>query len=263
MERCPLERVRGRPTQSTVDEANHRCRFVGFNTLCAERARAPRNARVFFEVVIERCVGVVQLGWIGTVVRCDQESGDGVGDDQVSWGVDGIRLKKWAGGDTPYRTARKWRDGDVIGCAADLARGDLSFALNGVWSGPDGVAFRGVAMPENGLAPAVTGGYGFACVVNLGDRPWRHGPPAGFRAAHEFFRASTGLDEWLAVHLGGDGNAEARAAVRAAAGGDLRRLQEMRMRDLSQALPLSRWDPAARDAFLEAARELRRRPPVT
>ena len=182
---------------------------------------------------------------------------------QVSWGVDGIRLKKWAGGDTPYRTARKWRDGDVIGCAADLARGDLHFSLNGVWSGPDGVAFRGIAMPENGLAPAVTGGYGFACVVNLGDRPWRHGPPAGFRAAHEFFRASTGLDEWLAVHLGGDGNAEARAAVRAAAGGDLRRLQEMRMRDLSQALPLSQWDPAARDAFLEAARELRRRTPVT
>ena len=52
--------------------------------LCAERARAPRNARVFFEVVIERCVGVVQLGWIGTVVRCDQESGDGVGDDGVT-----------------------------------------------------------------------------------------------------------------------------------------------------------------------------------
>ena len=107
---------------------------------------------------------------------------------QVSWGVDGIRLKKWAGGDTPYRTARKWRDGDVIGCAADLARGDLSFALNGVWSGPDGVAFRGITMPENGLAPAVTGGYGFACIVNLGDRPFKHGPPAGFRTAHEFFR---------------------------------------------------------------------------
>ena len=71
------------------------------------------------------------------------------------------------------------------------------------------------------------------------------------------------LDDWLAVHVGGWDCAEVRAAVRAAAGGDLRRLQEMRMRDLSQALPLSQWDPAARDAFLEAARELRRRTPVT
>ena len=71
------------------------------------------------------------------------------------------------------------------------------------------------------------------------------------------------LDDWLAAHVGGDDCAEVRAAVRAAAGGDLRRLQEMRMRDLSQALPLSQWDPAARDAFLEAALDLRRRPPVT
>ena len=118
-------------------------------------------------------------------------------------------------------------------------------------------------MPENGLAPAVTGGYGFACVVNLGDRPWRHGPPAGFRAAHDFFReVASALDDWLAAHLGGDGNAEARAAVRTAAGGDLRRLQAMRARDLSRELPLSEWDPAARDAFLEAARDLRNAAPA-
>ena len=118
-------------------------------------------------------------------------------------------------------------------------------------------------MPENGLAPAVTGGYGFACIVNLGDRPFRHGPPAGFRAAHEFFReAASALDEWLAAHLGGDGNAEARAAVSAAAGGDLRRLQAMRPRDLSRELPLSRWDPAARETFLRAALDLRAAAPV-
>ena len=47
------------------------------------------------------------------------------------------------------------------------------------------------------------------------------------------------------------------AAVRAAAGGDLRRLQAMRPRDLSREPPLSRWEAAPRDAFLEAARDLR------
>ena len=71
------------------------------------------------------------------------------------------------------------------------------------------------------------------------------------------------LDDWLAANVGGDGIPEVWAAVRAAAGGDLRRLQAMRPRDLSRELPLSRWEPAVRDAFLEAARELRRRPPVT
>ena len=54
----------------------------GFNTLCGERPVPAERARMFFEVTIERCVGVVQLGWIGTVVRCDQESGDGAGDDR-------------------------------------------------------------------------------------------------------------------------------------------------------------------------------------
>ena len=65
------------------------------------------------------------------------------------------------------------------------------------------------------------------------------------------------LDDWLAVHVGGWDCAEVRAAVRAAAGGLLPVLQAMRPRDLSRELPLSRWDPAARDAFLEAARDLR------
>ena len=85
----------------------------------------------------------------------------------------------WAGGETAYGTARKWRDGDVLGCAADLARGDLSFALNGVWSGPAGVAFRGITMPENGLAPAVTGGYGFTEeFMGRGQRGGGRRPPA-------------------------------------------------------------------------------------
>ena len=78
-----------------------------------------------------------------------------------------------------------------------------------------------------------------------------------------FREAETTLDDWLAAHVGGDGNAEVRAAVRTAAGGDLRRLQAMRPRDLSRELPLSRWDPAPRDAFLEAAlEELRAEAPV-
>ena len=67
LERCPLERVRGRPTQSTVDEASHRCRFVGFNTLCAERARRAaerkRLLRGHDRAVRRRRAA---RGWIGT-----------------------------------------------------------------------------------------------------------------------------------------------------------------------------------------------------
>ena len=72
-----------------------------------------------------------------------------------------------------------------------------------------------------------------------------------------FREAEITLDDWLAAHVGGNDLAEVRAAVRAAAGGDLRRLQAMRPRDLSRELPLSQWDPAAVETFLRAARDLR------
>ncbi|KAH8071081.1 hypothetical protein JL721_4512 [Aureococcus anophagefferens] len=132
-------------------------------------------ARVY-EVVIGTCVGVVQLGWLGAVHETDVESGDGVGDDKLSWGVDGIRAKKWHDGDRPYATA-KWKDGDVVTAAADLATGDLRFAVNGDWAAADATAFPNIAVPSDGHVPAVTGGYGFVCTINLGDRPFKCRPP--------------------------------------------------------------------------------------
>ena len=122
------------------------------STRCAQNGPGPRGTQESSSR--SRSSGAwASSSWAGSALSSDATRSPATASatTRSRWGVDGIRLKKWAGGDTPYRTARKWRDGDVIGCAADLARGDLSFALNGVWSGPDGVAFRGVAMPENGF----------------------------------------------------------------------------------------------------------------
>jgi len=186
--RAVLRRVRGLPKDSLAS-SDHRCVFLAFNTICAESARVPCGARGYFEVEIEKCVGCVQLGWVGSVEAVEEETGHGVGDDKTGWGVDGDRLAKWHDGGRPYEIARKWRDGDVICCAADLAAGDLLFALNGDWEGPDVRAFSGIDIPTNGLAPACSASQGFTCVFNLGDRAWRYAPPPGYRGAHDFWLA--------------------------------------------------------------------------
>ena len=69
------------------------------------------------------------------------------------------------------------QDGDVVTAAADLATGDLRFAVNGDWAAADATAFPNIAVPSDGLVPALTGGYGFVCTINLGDRPFKCRPP--------------------------------------------------------------------------------------
>eukprot|EP01047_Picozoa_sp_COSAG01_P072374 COSAG01_NODE_11492_length_1922_cov_148.682940_2_plen_94_part_00 len=60
---------------------------------------------------------------------------EGVGDDACSWGVDGARVQAWGdGGGKEYGQA--WQEGDVIGLAAILDTGAISFGLNGSWDPP-------------------------------------------------------------------------------------------------------------------------------
>ena len=92
---------------------------------------------------------------------------------------------KWHNGSAPHPA--HWTEGDVISAAADLASGDLRFAVNGDWTAPEALAFERIDVPAGGLVPALTGGQGFACSVNLGSEPFAHEPPdPSFRAVAEF-----------------------------------------------------------------------------
>ena len=172
---------------------------------------------------------------------------------------------------------RKWRalpsSGAVFGTTATAGRTWLSYARPGGapprWQWPFFYAADDAELARLLVElarvtradeePSPSGRFLEAAVAfaaeDASPRPSR--PPPASADELEAARAAIDLDEWLAAHLGGDGLAEARAAVREAAGGDLWRLQTLRPRDLSRKLPLSRWEAAARDAFLEAARDLR------
>lgn len=131
---------------------------------------------------------------------------DGVGDNKFSWGIDGVQARKrhdvmneksrhlastwrpstWRprarahGGDEDVdgeEYGEEWKEGDIVGCMADLDAKSLSFSLNDT---PMGLAFQGILV-EGGLFPALTMSAEATCSVtcNFGEdpeRPLKHQP---------------------------------------------------------------------------------------
>lgn len=118
---------------------------------------------------------VGQIGWATRGFTPHARHGDGVGDDDCSWGFDGNRVRKWAGG-SGRSWGESWGEGDVIGIAANLHKGEIWFGRNGNWDAPMGCAFDGVS-PDSGLFPALTGARGLKLQVNRGENPWAYGLP--------------------------------------------------------------------------------------
>eukprot|EP01062_Namystynia_karyoxenos_P065125 TRINITY_DN5839_c0_g1_i1.p1 TRINITY_DN5839_c0_g1~~TRINITY_DN5839_c0_g1_i1.p1 ORF type:complete len:1238 (+),score=326.31 TRINITY_DN5839_c0_g1_i1:120-3833(+) len=69
----------------------------------------------------------------------------------------------------------RWGVLTVIGCAADLDKGELLFGRNGSWGPPYGRVFTGADFSA-GLFPALSGSFGARAHFNFCG-PFRHGPP--------------------------------------------------------------------------------------
>ena len=138
---------------------------VGLPFIAAERTQ------VYFEVTIAYIGRCPQIGWATQGFKPD--GGYGVGDDSFSWGADGIRGALWHKA-KPQAWATRWKDGDVIGCAADLEQGTVWFGCNGTWV----VAFEQCAAKwKHGLRPVISG----SCMAfALNKTPQFQGPRQGF-----------------------------------------------------------------------------------
>lgn len=110
--------------------------------------------------------GIQQLGWATT--SCPFTNEEGVGDAVDSYAFDGKRRKKWNVNCTQY--GENWAAGDVIGCYADLDKGEISFSRNG---NSLGTAFSNVRTAQKGMAyfPAISLSHNERCEVNFGSRP--------------------------------------------------------------------------------------------
>ncbi len=79
-----------------------------------------------------------------------------MGDDAFSFGADGHRKLKWFNGSSEFGEA--WKDGDTIGLAANLHKGNKSFlfSVNGNWESPNGLAFENIDADLPWISPGLT-----------------------------------------------------------------------------------------------------------
>jgi hypothetical protein len=157
--------------------------FRVWSTVRAGDAVCPWGGLGYYEVEVLHAGDYTQFGF------CSREwpakkgySREGVGDDGLSWAVDGDRVMKWhKENNCPF--GGRWREGDVVGLACDLradwSGGRMLVSLNGDFAPPYGAAFDlPAAGLEGGLCPALTASSGLFCCNLGGLRPFRHAPPS-------------------------------------------------------------------------------------
>jgi ankyrin repeat protein len=153
--------------------ADYVLQFSNFNTFAADVMLL--GGCFYFELQVVEVIGIMQFGFCtkGYEQRRNPQ-GEGVGDDQYSWAVDGDRSLKWHNGSTNYGST--WAVGDVIGFAVDMrsqAAAVMSISVNGSFAAPNGIAFDNIAAPY--LTPAFSATSG-QYRVNFGDRPFAYAP---------------------------------------------------------------------------------------
>jgi hypothetical protein len=166
-------------TQSNEDSEQvlHVAQFTGeFATIGVPTALATGTAKVYFEVTLVRLGLDMQLGWAAaSFERTTERSGDGADDTTDSWAVDGGNQKAWHDGRTSAWPV-EWKEGDVLGFAADLTTGTLRFAQNGEWQHANPFE-ESAKLPATGNFPALSMGGGGTLRLNLGGAPLCHAGP--------------------------------------------------------------------------------------
>ena len=85
---------------------------------------------------------LAQIGFADSEFKAVADRGQGVGDDDHSWGCDLMRLRKWGTAGTPYAADLELKAKDIVGCTLDLDAKTISYSVNGK---DLGVAFEGVS----------------------------------------------------------------------------------------------------------------------
>jgi len=153
----------------------------------AAKLKETPNQGAYIEYTI-RTAGLAQIGWIRvpTTSRDDDceiflpnsDTGDGVGDDNISFGYDGSRKLKFTGGkETSYGTVQgskekelEWNSGDILASWCRRSVDGKTIEIGYLLNGKDlGVAFSIAAESDDfGYYPALSLNLGEVIDINLG-----------------------------------------------------------------------------------------------
>ena len=120
-----------------------------FSTMVLLLEKMP-TAPLYFEIKL-KSEGISQVGWADLAhFKPNSETGDGVGDDAVSYAFDGTRTRKFHNG-KEEEYGQICKPDDVIGCLYNVMTGEISYSKNGKSMG---VAF--VTEKTRPLVPALS-----------------------------------------------------------------------------------------------------------
>lgn len=125
----------------------------------------------YYEVEVVNA-GLAQIGWADPYFSPQDQKGLGCGDDIHSWAFDGLRIKRW--NETSTVWGRRWKAGDVVGCAvsidAEASTLCIRYSINGLWEPPMGIAFEATTFQGTAVRPVITFNSSFRCRVLLGEK---------------------------------------------------------------------------------------------
>jgi hypothetical protein len=165
--------------------------FRAYSTIRAVSAVCPLGGLGYYEVeILHSDAGMnLRLGFCSPEWSAETASGpeadgegvsNGVGDDGLSWGIDGSLALKWHNKES-ISFGGLWREGDVVGLACDMRAGSgrILVSVNGDFAAPYGTAFDLPAIGlDKGLCPAVSARSGLLRCNLGGGRSFRHAPPS-------------------------------------------------------------------------------------
>jgi len=136
---------------------------------------------LYYEIEVIQAHGFPQFGFASkdSIPLSELATGEGVGDNDNSWAVDGMRGRLWHNGDeTEWKGI--WMEGSVLGLAANVDTGMVAVSKDGSWGEDDETGFGLVFCNEairDGVFPAFTASRHTVRYRFQGDDTLQYGPP--------------------------------------------------------------------------------------